>query len=285
MALAEYSNATVDVLPEDALAKILSRLQPADLAQTECTSRRFRRLVISNGLWRQQLCDMCTNFAEAVANVDTKKCEPSAGLISTEAGPEAAAAQEAHLQSLFHKGLCREMLLAPSESIGEDSVIVREGSENRMMESSVDLFELPHMRQLFLHDPQLLILKLRHVTTLVDKIRIGSTYQRGLERKSQQIRFHFGLESHQLPLILAPRTTNEGTWCTRTLTIDHAKAALPPGQDFAIKVLSIGSLLKIELLDDNNAVLSGPKAGMYNITVIGKPLHKLQPTATNRPAL
>ncbi|DBA76093.1 TPA: hypothetical protein ACH3X1_009837 [Trebouxia sp. C0004] len=150
-----------------------------------------------------------------------------------------------------------------------------------MMESSVDLFELPHMRQLFLHDPQLLILKLRHVTTLVDKIRIGSTYQRGLERKSQQIRFHFGLESHQLPLILAPRTTNEGTWCTRTLTIDHAKAALPPGQDFAIKVLSIGSLLKIELLDDNNAVLSGPKAGMYNITVIGKPLHKLQPTATN----
>ncbi|DBA76094.1 TPA: hypothetical protein ACH3X1_009838 [Trebouxia sp. C0004] len=43
-----------------------------------------------------------------------QKCEPSAGLISTEAGPEAAAAQEAHLQSLFHKGLCREMLLAPS---------------------------------------------------------------------------------------------------------------------------------------------------------------------------
>jgi len=29
---------------EDALAKILSRLQPAALALTECTSRRFRRL-------------------------------------------------------------------------------------------------------------------------------------------------------------------------------------------------------------------------------------------------
>jgi len=34
--------------------------------------------------------------------------------------------------------------------------------------------------------------------------------------------------------------------------------------------------MQIELLDDDNAVLSGPKAGMYNITVIGKPLSKLQ---------
>ncbi|DBA84286.1 TPA: hypothetical protein ACH3X2_006342 [Trebouxia sp. C0005] len=224
---------------------------------------------------------MCTNFAEAVASMDTKKCQPSAGPISTEAKPEAAAAQEAHLQSQFHKGLCREMLLAPSETIGEDTVIVRENSENRMMEASSDLSELPLIRQLFLHDPQLLILKLRHATTFVDKIRIGSTYQRSLERKSQQIRFHFGRKSHELPLIFAPETSNEGTWCTKTLTIDHAKAALPPGQEFAIKVLSIGRLVKIELLDDNNAVLSGPKAGMYNITVIGRPLYTL---SSSRPA-
>ena len=57
-------------------------------------------------------------------------------------------------------------------------MIVREGSENRMMDGSADLFEMPHIRQLFLHDPQLLILKLRRGTTVVDKIRIGSTYQR-----------------------------------------------------------------------------------------------------------
>ena len=57
-------------------------------------------------------------------------------------------------------------------------MIVRENSENRMMEASSDLSELPLIRQLFLHDPQLLILKLRHATTFVDKIRIGSTYQR-----------------------------------------------------------------------------------------------------------
>ena len=66
-----------------------------------------------------------------------------------------------------------------------------------------------------------------------------------LERKSQQIRFHFGLKSYQLPLTFAPGTSNEGTWCTRTLTVDHAKAALPQGQEFAIKILSIGSLLKV----------------------------------------
>ncbi len=66
-----------------------------------------------------------------------------------------------------------------------------------------------------------------------------------LERKSQQIRFHFGLKPYELPLIFDPRTSNDGTWCTRTLTIDHAKAALPPGQEFAIKVLSIGRLLKV----------------------------------------
>lgn len=227
------------------------------------------------------MCGVCTNFAEAFANVDTKICQPSAGLTYAEAEPEGAAAQEAHLQSFFHKRLYREMLLAPSETIGEDTVIVREGSENRMMEASTDLFELPHIRQLFLHDPQLLILKLRHATTLVDKIIIGSTYQRSLERKSQQIRFHFGLKSYQLPLTFAPGTSNEGTWCTRTLTVDHAKAALPQGQEFAIKVLSIGSLLKIELLDDDNAVLSGPKAGMYNITVTGRILYRLQST---RPA-
>ncbi len=53
-----------------------------------------------------------------------------------------------------------------------------------MMEASVDLLELPLIRQLFLRDPQLLVLKLRHVTTLVDKIRIGSTYQR-VSRPSQ----------------------------------------------------------------------------------------------------
>ena len=41
-------------------------------------------------------------------------CQPSAGLTYAEAEPEAAAAQEAHLQSFFHKGLYREMLLAPS---------------------------------------------------------------------------------------------------------------------------------------------------------------------------
>lgn len=41
-------------------------------------------------------------------------CQSSAGLTSAEAGPEAAAAQQAHLQSFFHKGLYREMLLAPS---------------------------------------------------------------------------------------------------------------------------------------------------------------------------
>jgi len=29
-------------------------------------------------------------------------------------------------------------------------------------------------------------------------------------------------------------------------------------------------------LDDNDAVLSGPKAGMYNITVIGRPLYSLR---------
>ncbi len=69
-----------------------------------------------------------------------------------------------------------------------------------------------------------------------------------LERKSQQIRFHFGLKSYQLPLIFDPRTSNEGTWCARTLTIDHAKAALPQGQEFVIKVLSIGSLLKVRQL-------------------------------------
>jgi len=57
-------------------------------------------------------------------------------------------------------------------------VIVREGSENRMMDGSVNDFKMPHIRQLFLHDPELLILKLRHATTLVDKIIIGSTYQR-----------------------------------------------------------------------------------------------------------
>ncbi|DBB15159.1 TPA: hypothetical protein ACH3X3_004164 [Trebouxia sp. C0006] len=279
MASAECSNAIFDVLPEDALANILSRLQPADLAIIECTSSRFRRLVISNGLWRQQLCDMCANFAEAVATVDTKKCQPSAGAISTEAEPEAAAAQEAHLQSRFHKGLCREMLLTPGETIGEDTVIVREGSENRMMDGSVNDFKMPHIRQLFLHDPELLILKLRHATTLVDKIIIGSTYQRSLESISQQIRFHFGLKSCELPLIFDSQTSNEGTWCTRTLTIDHAKAALPQGQEFDIKVLSIGRLLKIELLDDDEAVSSGPKAGMYNITVIGKPLSKLRSTS------
>ena len=49
-----------------------------------------------------------------------QKCQPSAGAISTEAEPEAAAAQEAHLQSRFHKGLCREMLLTPS---GDSSAI------------------------------------------------------------------------------------------------------------------------------------------------------------------
>ena len=41
-------------------------------------------------------------------------CQPSAGLTYAEAEPEGAAAQEAHLQSFFHKGLYREMLLAPS---------------------------------------------------------------------------------------------------------------------------------------------------------------------------
>ena len=66
-----------------------------------------------------------------------------------------------------------------------------------------------------------------------------------LERKSQQIRFHFGRKSHELPLVFDPGTSNEGIWCTRTLTIDHAKAALPQGQEFDIKVLSIGMLLKV----------------------------------------
>lgn len=42
-----------------------------------------------------------------------QKCQPSADLMPTEAEPKAAAVQEAHLQSLFHKGLCRQML-APS---------------------------------------------------------------------------------------------------------------------------------------------------------------------------
>ncbi len=37
--------------------------------------------------------------------------------------------------------------------------------------------------------------------------------------------------------------------------------------------------MQIELLDENSAVLSGPKAGMYNINVIGKPLYKLQLTS------
>lgn len=69
-----------------------------------------------------------------------------------------------------------------------------------------------------------------------------------LHLQSQQIRFHFGLKPYQLPLDLAPRVGNEGTWCTRTLTVDHAKAALPPGQEFAIKVLSIGSLVKVRQL-------------------------------------
>ncbi len=67
----------------------------------------------------------------------------------------------------------------------------------------------------------------------------------GLESISQQIRFHFGLKSCELPLIFDSQTSNEGTWCTRTLTIDHAKAALPQGQEFDIKVLSIGRLLKV----------------------------------------
>lgn len=57
-------------------------------------------------------------------------------------------------------------------------MIVREGSENRMMDGSADLVEMPHVRQLFLHDPELLIMKLRHATTIVDTIIIGSTYQR-----------------------------------------------------------------------------------------------------------
>lgn len=58
-------------------------------------------------------------------------------------------------------------------------MIVREGSENRMMDGLADLFnEMPHIRMIFLYDPQLLIMKLRHATTLVDKIIIGSTYQR-----------------------------------------------------------------------------------------------------------
>ena len=66
-----------------------------------------------------------------------------------------------------------------------------------------------------------------------------------LERKSQQIRFHFGRKSYELPLIFDPGTSKDGTRCTRTLTIDHAKAALPQGQEFHIKVLSIGRLLKV----------------------------------------
>ncbi len=71
-----------------------------------------------------------------------------------------------------------KLLLSCAAPIGEDTVIVREGSENRMMEASSDLYELPHIRQLFLYDPQLLIMKLQHVTTFVNTIIIGSTYQR-----------------------------------------------------------------------------------------------------------
>ena len=49
-----------------------------------------------------------------------QKYQLSAGAISIEAEPEAAAVQKAHLQSRFHKGLCGEMLLTPS---GDSSAI------------------------------------------------------------------------------------------------------------------------------------------------------------------
>ncbi len=66
-----------------------------------------------------------------------------------------------------------------------------------------------------------------------------------LERKCQQIRFHFGRKSYEMPSIFAPGTSDGATWCTKSLTIDHAKAALPQGQEFDIKVLSIRRLLKV----------------------------------------
>ncbi len=88
----------------------MNNLQPADLAQAECTSQRCRNLgksktlriaqlacamltqfagrtfcqntfsirilahlaVILNNLWRQQCCNICCNFAQAVANVETQ---------------------------------------------------------------------------------------------------------------------------------------------------------------------------------------------------------------------
>lgn len=276
--LASTNEASFEPVPQDALINILNKLNPAGLAQAECADQRCRKLVVANSLWRCQCCNKCVNFARAVADVDPKVQDtakislPLAGLnLQT-----CSAGDESHLHSLFYKRLCSHMCSAPSERIGEDSLIVRKDSEMRMMDASIDLLQVPETKQLILDDPQLLLIKLEHPLTLVEEIRIGASYQRALEVPCQQIRFTFGLAVSQLYNQSKAPADDEGTMSSRTFTVDHAAAAKAP-QHFVFKpLLCVGALVKIELIQDEQSLPSAARAGMYNITLLGRCLRSFR---------
>ncbi|DBA78439.1 TPA: hypothetical protein ACH3X2_007930 [Trebouxia sp. C0005] len=70
--LSGLDHCTIDSLPEEVLARVLSLLQPCQLHWVERVNKRLRNAVVQHDLWRMHCNRSCTNFQAAVLGCDTE---------------------------------------------------------------------------------------------------------------------------------------------------------------------------------------------------------------------
>ncbi|KAL0033601.1 hypothetical protein WJX79_006934 [Trebouxia sp. C0005] len=309
--LSGLDHCTIDSLPEEVLARVLSLLQPCQLHWVERVNKRLRNAVVQHDLWRMHCNRSCTNFQAAVLGCDTESLRQVLTelrrLSDAQDNDEASGSSNSSsssklwhfdlcmsedvLRSMFYKRLCwrlgacsaKESLIA--EAIQASSTDNDEERIQNVLQPSA------RMRGFFnacywssgpsneVDSSEALDFKLAHPVCVVHEVHLQpfkAYFQPGQPLyPSKSVRFHFASSLQQLE----GATGENSSSCTAEYPVENSDSL----QRFIIPpMLCIGGFVRVELIgrvqrqrEDNRYYTC-----ICYVKIVGTPVYGFLPSPT-----